>query len=583
MRNFAFTSALVCFLVYSPSAFAFVVNSNNNVAQTFNVRPPERAILRPPSLVNNFSTEDTTILGNIVLPKTNRNYALKSTDALAQQVESYLKSIAGSNIDIRVMSTQSDGQTTIMTFVQVVNEVTVEGTYALAQLQGNTVHYARFLLVNPPSVVTTAKVDAAGAEQAALADAATFAKQSALQDEDTTLTIVYNQQTPVLAYRVAITTQEPWGSFNIFIDAQAGTMLLREQTSLDSVSGTVKGQVEACAGEATSYQPLPYVQWNSGANAKADGSFASTVNYNQASINLYSPYVKVNNYNHADATWLVNLQGGTADNDLELEGDMAQIDAFYHLNVVRSWMRDGLDKIQSPAVQRAINWSNKQLWANVNLPTGYENMYCNAFYDPSDVTINFFAAYNGSSYRCNNTARVSKVVYHEYGHGIHHHLAASYPRFDGQLSEGVGDIVSASITGSPDITGLMGCRSILGGTLPRTCENTFTYCSGNSCDSAPNDLDPHQAAPVLCGAFWDLGKLMNKRYGSVQGKAVTQQLFLKFLTLAGNMNSSYKALISVDDDGDRNANNGTIHSCEINQAFAAHFPEIRRTLVPCKQ
>ena len=585
MQKLALSSVVVvCLLGVSFPAMAFV-DSNSTVPQTSTLRPPPRLVLRGVAgLVGNNFNEDTTILGNVALPKANRAFALRATDTLTQQVESYFKTLAGKNIDLRIRNQQgSAADESVMTFDQVVNNVPVVGAYAMAQIQNGQVHYARYLLIAPPQIATIPKIDDDAAQQAALADASKYAEAATLQSEAGELVIVYSNDAPILAWRIPVATVNPWASWNIFINAQDATFVVRQKASLDAVSGTVRGNIEPdCTGDPVSSQPLPFIQWNPNANAGPFGEFASTTNYGQAAVKLYSPYLKINNYNKADLIWQLNLKVGSVDNDLTVDGDLAQLDAFYHMNVVRSWMRDGLTQIQSASVRRALQWADSQLWANVNLPTGYQGMYCNAFYDPRDVTLNFFTAYNGGSYRCNNTARVSKVVYHEYGHGIHHHLAASYPEFDGQLSEGVGDFVSASITGSPDITGLTGCKSVLGGMLPRTCENKFTYCAGNSCDSSANDLDPHQAAPVLCGAFWDLGKLMAKRYGAAEGKAQTQQLFLKFLVLAGNMDSAYSALISVDDDADQNVLNGTTHSCEINKAFAAHFPDVRRNLMPCK-
>ena len=77
--------------------------------------------------------------------------------------------------------------------------------------------------------------------------------------------------------------------------------------------------------------------------------------------------------------------------------------------------------------------------ANVNIPQN-----CNAFFDGK--TINFFH----SSMMCQNTGLLEDVIYHEFGHALHaFEIIEGVGSFDGAMSEGAADFLSASITGDP--------------------------------------------------------------------------------------------------------------------------------------
>ena len=290
------------------------------------------------------------------------------------------------------------------------------------------------------------------------------------------------------------------------------------------------------------------------------------------------------NYN---VRWSVALEKAPAFNEISLdEAPLGQLDPYFHANRARSWVEDRISDMPDMQSSRLQRWSKRQVLINSDL-TGT----CNAFYSPNDESLNFYQATQG----CNNSGRAAKVVYHEYGHSVHDHLTANASTFDGQLSEGISDYISATITNDPNMTGLMDCHSVLPGyTTLRTCVNNYTYCSDpRKCNSVPQHIsrrlgEVHNAAPVICGALWDLRTNLVKRYGEAAGVEKADQLFLRFLRLATDMNSSYTAAIAADEDDDNNPRNGTVHSCEINRAFlgtnggTAHFPDAIRQGVPCK-
>jgi len=352
------------------------------------------------------------------------------------------------------------------------------------------------------------------------------------------------------------------------VDAQTGDYLNYEKLSHDDVEGHVNFGVEmGCVGDEIQEMPVPYVKWDGVNYADSEGAFTSTKNVAQARVSLESPYFRmINKQGRLAGPWVAPLQAG-ADNDVVVrDRALEQLDPFYHLHKVRAWV---LANVQGQNNQ--TRWADRQVTVYVNL-----NDTCNAYYDG---TLNFFAAGDG----CLNTARSAGIVYHEYGHGIHHHSPATESgiKMDGQVSEGVGDYVSNTITGNPNQRGIYSCHDNF-----RSSVNKLSYCA-SGCDLSPRS-EVHNAGKVIAAVWWEIRGYMQQRYGKDAGVAQSDRLFLKFLTKVGNMSSTYQAAIAADDDTDNDPSNGTVHSCEINRGFAntdpgakAHFPRLKGYMVPC--
>src|SRR4029078_5094797 len=83
-----------------------------------------------------------------------------------------------------------------------------------------------------------------------------------------------------------------------------------------------------------------------------------------------------------------------------------------------------------------LAWLDGTIQATVNV---FDE--CNAMYDGDSL---FFYQQSDS---CENTGRMSDVVYHEFGHSVHaQSIIPGAGAFDGSLSEGMGDTLAASIT-----------------------------------------------------------------------------------------------------------------------------------------
>src|SRR5690606_10097957 len=85
-----------------------------------------------------------------------------------------------------------------------------------------------------------------------------------------------------------------------------------------------------------------------------------------------------------------------------------------------------------------LPWLDQQIKVTVSDSSGQ----CNAMSDGNDI---YF--YDGNE-SCENTARIADVVYHEVGHSVHNQsLIPGVGLFEGALSEGISDYLSATITG----------------------------------------------------------------------------------------------------------------------------------------
>ena len=107
-----------------------------------------------------------------------------------------------------------------------------------------------------------------------------------------------------------------------------------------------------------------------------------------------------------------------------MDGKLAQSMIYYHV----------VEMIKHAQKYISPDWFNSPLVANANLRST-----CNAHWDGR--TINF---YSGSN-QCANTALISDVIYHEWGHGLDANTGGIQ---DGAFSEGIGDIMSLIMTRS---------------------------------------------------------------------------------------------------------------------------------------
>lgn len=512
-------------------------------------------------------------------------YRSRTSEADAQLVTTYFRATTHCpHLELVVLSHQAQGERTVYGFAQAVNQVPILGTYAVAEVERDTVQYARDFLIRPPRLTTQATFAASSASQVAL-DAIRADAQQARPTTAPLLAIYVHQDTPKLIYQVGIDSEAPWSFWTVFIDAHSGEVLRRDQSGLDLHPGRVMGPAERrCANGPVDKVGMPHIQWSVGYAADDEGRFDSDVDLGAVQVTFNGAFFRIDSFGNAPMQTVTSTPDPTERGILSITpASIAQTTPYHHLSRARHFVLDALGDDQAPPLRRLRSWLHSQVPVRVNLPSGYKGFSCNAFYDGRGLS--FYQA--DPEKGCQNASRTPKVVIHEFFHGVHDHLTANEHTFDHQVSEGVADFGSAMLTGEPNMTGFFGCDDVMQArSLLRTCINDYTYCRSKRCDSYPGD-EPHNAGPVLCGALWEMHRALERRHGPSAAYEQMAAFLMRFLSVVTDMGSVYSAAIAADEDNDDNPANGTVHSCEINHAFLqtgkgkGHFPNARRQAVPC--
>ncbi|MGE0548330.1 MAG: hypothetical protein AB7O24_27155 [Kofleriaceae bacterium] len=243
------------------------------------------------------------------------------------------------------------------------------------------------------------------------------------------------------------------------------------------------------------------------------------------------------------ATTLTISAGGEAVWDASaIVDDDSQVQTYLATNIVKNFVMEHID----PSMPKL----GEQMVANVNITQD-----CNAFFDGD--TINFFQA----SMKCQNTGLLQDVVFHEFGHALHTaEIIAGVGKFDGAMSEGAADFLSALITQDSGMgRGFFYTDVPLRELNPPEMEWVW-----------PTDIgEIHHQGMIYGGTFWDLRQALIDELGASEGEAVVRKLYLGTLRRASDIPTALiEALVEDDDDG--NLDNGTPHECAIRNAFGRH-------------
>jgi hypothetical protein len=229
-------------------------------------------------------------------------------------------------------------------------------------------------------------------------------------------------------------------------------------------------------------------------------------------------------------------------NPTPAEGLTAQVNAFICATVTHNYFRSRAPGFAALDMQLLCN-------------TGVSGT-CNAFYQSSNQSINFYNAGGG----CVNSAYTT-VVSHEYGHFIVNRLNLAQNAF----GEGYGDTNAAMIWDDTVVA-----RDFYGPGSP--IRNPYTANVQYPCS---NEI--HFCGQVIAGIWWGIRLNMGTFYGEPQGLTDTRQLEVDWsLITAGGPDGSnsagpataIEALTADDDDG--NIGNGTPNYARICAAFASH-------------
>lgn len=222
---------------------------------------------------------------------------------------------------------------------------------------------------------------------------------------------------------------------------------------------------------------------------------------------------------------------------------VAERDAYSHVNRIHDWIV-GID----PAFT-ALDYP-----VTVHVNNGFAT--CGASWSPAGLI--FYREGGG----CNNTGRISDVVYHEYAHGITRALyAPQNPPVASGMDEAYSDIAAMTINNDPEIAEyfIVGDPNGI-----RTGENLRQY-PGTECGGNPFCL-----SEILSGAMWKLRESLNLLYGDEAGGAVIGDLHIRTLKGRPTTLPAYLHQLLVNDDDDGDLANGTPHWWEICGAFGQH-------------
>jgi MYXO-CTERM domain-containing protein len=356
-----------------------------------------------------------------------------------------------------------------------------------------------------------------------------------------------------IEYRVAETvtvesSREP-GSWNVWIDASNAAPIAR-QTLLHFASGKVLYDVpDRYPGGTRSGKPAPNAN-HTIAGVTASSALDGTVTWASGTATvapgLVGQFVKIINKAGALATDSLTLNdGGTVTwSRATVEFDDAQLISFVAASTAKQFTRTRLNP--------NLAWLNSQIPVNVN-----ENSTCNAYSTGNDI--HFYK----KNTQCENTGRITDVVYHEFGHSVHaNSIIPGAGAFDGSLSEGIADTLAASITQDHG----MGRGFFVANTEPlRDLDPVGVE------KKWPDDADGevHDEGEIIGEALWDLRKGLVAKLGAAAGEERILKIYYGIIQRASDIPSSYaEALVADDDDG--NLANGTPNQCEINAAFGPH-------------
>jgi len=339
------------------------------------------------------------------------------------------------------------------------------------------------------------------------------------------------------------------GTWVVWVDATTGAPIARK-SGIRYANGKVLFDVsDRHPAGARSPQPAPFARFTIGADtvtAAADGTISwlgtSPVN---VQLTPAGQFVTVTNKGAQRVSEMVSLAANATFNwtKATVEFEDAQISSYVYANQAKVFTKARLNP--------TLSWLNANLSVTVN-----ESSTCNAYSTGDDI--HFFRKGGG----CENTGRLSDVVYHEFGHSLHaNSIINGVGDFDGALSEGIADTLAMAITNDHG----MGRGFFLDNRPLRDLDPT----NGEKIWGIHTTGEVHTDGEIYGGTMWDLKVALEASLGTEAGYERFLKIYYTTVQRASDIPSSYaEALLADDDDG--NLENGTPNECAIVETFAAH-------------
>jgi len=342
------------------------------------------------------------------------------------------------------------------------------------------------------------------------------------------------------------------------VDAKTGELLaLFSLCRFDTFSGSFDGEVYPYnALDEIAIAPLPYIEvWlgSSGIYADEAGSFEfSSVSGSSFSLqaHLKGIYADVDNASGEDGAYHSSVTLADSPYSAHFTRAYAEIDeinAYYHTNFIHQYVKYFL----------GYNAMDYQMPVTVLI----EN-YDNAYWDGRGVN---FGDGGATMY---SFALFAEIIYHEYTHGVTHHI---YPDYQlpysgepGAIDEALSDYFACSLTDDPRVAD--GIYLYYPGMF-RTIDNHLCY---------PDDMsgEAHADGRIIGGAFWDTRELIG------QPRCDSLVHLARFDGYPNEFEEFLYAMLDVDDN-DGYIGNGTPNAVGIYTGFYNHTigPGIRFELI----
>ncbi|MCD6418990.1 T9SS type A sorting domain-containing protein, partial [bacterium] len=347
-----------------------------------------------------------------------------------------------------------------------------------------------------------------------------------------------------LIWWLEVRTKNPLGLWIAWIDAHTGE-IVRILDEMPTVTGTVIGQYKpSYIDEDSVFGAFPYLHiavdgdheyTDSSGNFSAGGTGSGSHTFY---AELEGTYCEINddsyprsNYNDAFSGATYNFQWG------EPDARENQLNAYYHVNFIHDYVKNFLG-------YSAMDYSVPTLVNDSSMPD-------NAYWDGTGVN---FGVSGETMY---DLAMFSDVIYHEYTHGVTHHIypsgALPYDGQSGAIDEGLSDYFPCSIHNDSR----MGERCFI--------DNPSAYMRElNNSNRYPDDFvgEVHYDGQIIAGAWWDVRSSLGANYTD------TLVHFSRFGHPADFESFLYEMLAVDDDDGD--LSNGTPNCGAIYTSYYDH-------------
>jgi hypothetical protein len=235
-----------------------------------------------------------------------------------------------------------------------------------------------------------------------------------------------------------------------------------------------------------------------------------------------------------------------------------EVNVFWHVNEIHDWYRSLLG-------QDLMNYQMQAYVDYVDFQINPQNQQCavgavNAFYADSDKNIYFCPS---------NVSRESDVIYHEYTHGVVHHIPnynLPYQDESGAIDEGIADYFAAAKNGDPAIgeglgTPLRTITEVVN--YSNKCYAEISTCSAGQYEVRSTDPQRkndygyvHANSLVPSGALWNLRQNQGLSASDVDRLVFDTLILRKPLTFIELLNG----LVAQD---------GGAHASQIRAAFAS--------------